>query len=96
MNTKQKHRHRKQIYGSQRERGQDNQNGIDRYTPLYIKQINNKDLLYRTGNDIQYLVITYNRKGSEIIYIYMCMYIYKLNHFSVCLKLAQYGKSIVL
>ena len=78
MNTKQKqtHRHRKQIYGSQRERGQDNQNGIHRYTQLYIKQINNKDLLYRTGNYIQYLVITQNRKESEIIYIYMCMYIY--------------------
>ena len=29
---------------------------------LYIKQMNNKDLLYSTGNYIQYLVIKYNRK----------------------------------
>ena len=29
-------------------------------------------------------------------YICVCVYIYKLNHFSVCLKLAQYWKSIVL
>ena len=36
--------------------------GISRYKLLYIKQINNKDLLYSTGNYIQYLVITYNGK----------------------------------
>ena len=36
--------------------------GINRYTLLYIKQIKNKDLLYSTGNYIQYLVITYNEK----------------------------------
>ena len=35
--------------------------GTDRYTPLYIKWINIKNLLYSTGNYIQYLVITYNR-----------------------------------
>ena len=35
-------------------------------------QINNKDLLYSTGNYIQYLVITYNGKESKKnIYIYM-------------------------
>ena len=28
-------------------------------------KINNKDLLYSTGNYIQYLVITYNGKESE-------------------------------
>ena len=31
---------------------------INRYILPYIKQINNKDLLYSTGNNIQYLVIT--------------------------------------
>ena len=30
--------------------------GINRYTPLYIKYINNKDLLYSTGNSAQYYV----------------------------------------
>ena len=34
--------------------------GIKRYKLLYIKQRSNKDLLYSTGNYIQYLVITYN------------------------------------
>ena len=31
----------------------------------YIKQINDKDLLYSTGNYIQYLLITYKGKKSE-------------------------------
>ena len=33
-----------------------------RCTLLYIKQITSKDVLYSTGNYIQYLVITYNGK----------------------------------
>ena len=36
------------------------QHWIKRYKLLYIKKISNKDLLYNTGNYIQYLVITYN------------------------------------
>ena len=32
---------------------------------LCIKQINNKDLLYSTGNYTQYLVIASNRKESK-------------------------------
>ena len=36
---------------------------------LYIKQINNKDLVYSTGNSTQYFIITYNGKESEKIYI---------------------------
>ena len=71
LSTKQKqtHRHRKQTYGYQRgkagEGGINQEFGIKRYTLLYIKQINNKDLLYSTGNYIQYPVITYNGKESE-------------------------------
>ena len=38
---------------------------INRYTLLCIKQKKNRDLLYSTGNYIQYLVITYNEKESE-------------------------------
>jgi len=38
---------------------------INRYKLLYIKEITNKALLYSTGNDIQYLKITYNGKESE-------------------------------
>ena len=44
--------------------------GINRYILLYIKEINNKDLLYSTGNYIQSLVITYNGKEPEKVYIY--------------------------
>ena len=40
------------------------------YTLLYVKQINNKGLLYSIGNYIQYLVTTYNGKESEI---YICI-----------------------
>ena len=42
----------------------------------HIKQINNKDLLYSTGNYIQYLVINYNGKESEKEWIYIYMYAY--------------------
>ena len=70
---KQTHKHRKQIYGyqsgQQGKGGQINQEfGINTYTLLYIKWINDKDLLYSTGP--QYLVITYNEKESEKEYIY--------------------------
>ena len=34
--------------------------GISRYKLLCIKQINNKVLLYSTGNHIQYLIINHN------------------------------------
>ena len=46
-------------------------------TPLFIKYINQKDLLYSTGNYVQYLAITYSGKESEkeyIIYIYTYTY----------------------
>ena len=38
---------------------------INRYALLYIKQMNNRDLLYSTRNYVQYYVITYNGKQSE-------------------------------
>ena len=58
---------------------------------LYIKQINNKDLLYSTGNSTQYLVITYNGRESEKEY--MCVWV--MNHLAVYLKLTQYYKSTI-
>ena len=54
------------------------------------KMLNNKDLLYSTGNHIQYLIITYN--GKEYIFF---LYI-KLNHFAVHLKLTQHCNSRML
>ena len=56
-------------------------------TLLYINQISNKDLLYSTGNYIQYLVITYNGKESERVYIHIL-----LNHLAAHLKLTQHCK----
>ena len=41
---------------------------------LFIKQINNKVLLYSTGNYIQYLVTNYNGEEYEKEYIYTYMY----------------------
>ena len=59
---------------------------MNRYTPLYIKLINKKKLLYSTGKYIHYLVITYNGKDSEK----------ELNHLTVHLKLTQYCKSTIV
>ena len=45
--------------------------GIKRYTLLYVKWINNKVLLYSTGNYIQYPVINQNGKEYEKAYVYI-------------------------
>ena len=59
--------------------------GIIRCKLLYIEWINNKDLLYSTGNSIQYLVITYDRKESGKEYIFTYIYL-NLNHLAVHLN----------
>ena len=48
--------------------------GINRYILLYVKQIN-MEVLYSTGNYIQYLVIISNVKESEK-YTHIYIYIY--------------------
>ena len=45
--------------------------GIDRCKLVYIGWINNKVLLYSTGNYIQYPVINQNRKEYKKEYIYV-------------------------
>ena len=50
------------------------ENGIDTYTLLYIKQITNKDLVYRTGNSTSYPVMPYMGKESKKEWIYVYMY----------------------
>ena len=50
--------------------------GISRCKRLYIEWINNKVLLYNTGNYIQHPVVNHNGKEYEKCYI-------KLNHFVV-------------
>ena len=39
--------------------------GVDTGTLLYIKQITNKDLLYRTGNSTQYSAVAYVEPKKE-------------------------------
>ena len=58
---KQTHRLREQTYGYQGGRVGGRivkEFGIDTYTPLFLKWITNKDLLYSTGNSAQYYVTT--------------------------------------
>ena len=80
MKQKQTYRYREQPCGCQEERGgreKDWEFGISRCKLLYIAWINNKILLYSSGNYIQYLIINYNRKESEKEYIYIITeYIY--------------------
>ena len=54
-------------------------NLFTKYKWTYRHKITNKDLLYSTGNHIQYLIITYNGKESKNnmhIYLHVCVYIY--------------------
>ena len=96
--TKQKwtHRHRKPIYGYQREKGVEggvNQEyGINRYKLLDIKKINNKILVDSTGNYIQYLVINHNGKEYEKENICVCI---TVNPFTIPMKLTQHCKSTI-
>ena len=71
---KQAQRHREQPCGCQGGRdgeGKDWEFGVSRCKLLYIQWINNKVLLYSTGNYIQYPVI--NQNGKEYDKNYMCV-----------------------
>ena len=75
MKQKQTHRHKEQTCGYQEGVGgggrMDLEFGISRCKLLYIEWINNKVLLYSTGNYIQYPVINHNGKEYEKEYIYV-------------------------
>ena len=43
--------------------------GISRCKLIYIEQVNNKVLLYSSGNYIQYPVLNHNRREYEKVYI---------------------------
>ena len=79
LSTKQNqtHRHREQTCGCQGGGWgrMDWEFGVSRCKLLYREWINNKVLLYSTGNYIQYPVINHNGKAYEKknIYIYMCI-----------------------
>ena len=64
--------------------------GIGRDKQLHVEWINNKGLLYRTGNYIQCPVINHNGKEYEKEYIFYNAYI------TVYQKLKQHCKSIIL
>ena len=66
MKQKQSHRHRKQTCGCQGG-GMEWESGVSRCKLVYIEWMNNKFLLYSTGNYIQYPVINHN--GKEYLYI---------------------------
>ena len=48
-----------------KEEGINGEIGTDMYTPLHVKQITNKDLLYSTGKSTQYSVTAYTGKESK-------------------------------
>ena len=72
LSTKQTHRHREQTCGCQVRGGLDWGFGISRCKLLYIEWINNKVLLYSTGNYIQYPVINHNGKNMKKN-VYICI-----------------------
>ena len=61
---KQKQTHCHKLTFTERHVGKDELE-IYRYRLLYIKYMSNQNLLYGRRNYIQYLVITYNTRGSE-------------------------------
>ena len=68
MKQKQTHRYREQTcpcQGDGDRRGKDWEFGISRSKLLYREWINNKVLLYITGNYVQYPIINYNRKEKK-------------------------------
>ena len=77
LSTKQKqtHRHREQTCGCHRVGlvggGMHWEFGISRCKLLHKEWINNKVLLYSTGNYVQYPVISHNGKEYEKEYIYV-------------------------
>lgn len=58
--------------------------GFEELNTTYVKMDRQQELLYNTGNNIQYLIITYTKKE----------YIYQ-NHFTINLKVTPHCKSAI-
>ena len=56
--------------------------GINIYTLLYVKQINNKDLLYNTGNYIQHPITNIMKR---IIYMSTHTHTHTHTHIYICI-----------
>ena len=66
LTMKQTHREREQTCGCQGGGGKmETELGTSKCKLVHTERINNKDLLYRTTNDIQYPVINHNGKEHE-------------------------------
>lgn len=67
MKQKESPRCGKQTYGYQGRKGKavNREIGTDIHTLLYIKQMTHQDLLYSTGESIQYSEVTYTGKESK-------------------------------
>ena len=82
MKQEQTHKHKEQTCDCQGRRavreGMDWEFGVSKCKLLHTERINNKILLYGTGNYIQYSAINHNGKeyDEEYIYIYIHTYIY--------------------
>ena len=72
LSVKQTHRCREQTCGCQ-ERGMDGEFGISRFKLVYIGCINNKVLLYGTGNYIEYPEVNHNGKEYLEKNVYICI-----------------------
>ena len=61
---------------------------MSRHKLLYVKQINSV-LLWNTGNNVQYPVISQMERSMKKTDVCMCTHKYEkyINHLSVCLKL---------
>ena len=82
---KQTHMYKKQLPKGKVVGGINQEFWISRYELLYIKLIK-KDLLYRTGNYIWYVAITYNGKESEKEYNYIYWVGQKVCFIYICIK----------
>ena len=69
--------------------------GISRCKLLCVEWISVKVLLYYTGNYIQYLVMIYNRKESEYIYIYIGLCVQLLSILCDSLDYSPPGSSVL-
>ena len=84
---KQTHRHREQTCGCQVGRGMDWEFGVSRCKLLYTEWINNKVLLYSTGNYIQYPVINHNRKEKKEFLLIISRNSQWVPHICICIFL---------
>ena len=90
MKQKETYRYREQTCGCQGEGGWGKDEwevGVSKCKLLYTERINNKVLLYSTGNYIQYPMINHNGKEYEKEYI--CT----MNHLAGQQKLIKHYKS---